>query len=291
MTTYLDELEMRLGRQLVGDEHDLTAGMPPAGWLLGTGRPQGAERLLDTLRKQQLDPGLRLRDRLDEAAADLGQTNGVDLGLSLAQVQGLVRLARSWKLAQAEAEAVADLAESTDLDSAAANWLDRWQSACPQDPLDQGTLAAIAFPHSAAEELLVAGPCPAPFACELTPTAEDPLATLELETLLAGAADAGTAPEHLCRKINTRMTCLTLPGPLMGRVQVQRSLLPDWSLLLELRSPIAVRWIRFGPMPFHSEGSGFWRASLAVRPLRARLAAGRTPIRLELIDGSRIDLR
>jgi hypothetical protein len=153
MTYSLPALETRLSRLLKGDAEDLIAALPVAGWLSACGR-SGSDQLLSAIKGNELDPSVLILGRISEAEADLEQTEGIDLGLTLAQIQGLILIATKWNLATEEINQLASLANEVILDDQAAEWIEQWNDEVPLDPLDDLTLPSIAFPVSFNQTLI-----------------------------------------------------------------------------------------------------------------------------------------
>lgn len=274
---------------LVTDPHsDLALALPIAGWLLGGGDDRGAAAVREACLQRGLAPERVLEHELVAATRALQDACGVELARSLAIIQGLCRLAHHWQAALDSAAWAGYATEGLTLDEAGLAWLLEWRDAYPNDPWDATTLPIIAAPAAACMPGAV--PLPPLVVCKLQPLHGDRVAELSLEAAMQGAADAGTAPPAIRQRVNTASMPLEIPGPLNGRIRVQRSLLDDWTLLLEIDSPILVLSARMLALPLAPCSPHLWRAQPCTR-LHQRWMAQPAPIRIDLDGGPRLELR
>lgn len=288
MDTPFAALPARVHALLTDPASDLAAAFPIAGWLLAGGDCEAAHALHEACARRGIPPEQALERHLVAATRALREARGVELARGIAAIQGLCRLAHHWQAALDSAAWAAHATEDVTLDEVGLAWLLEWRDAYPNDPVDAATLPIIAAPAAAFTPDAVL--LPPLIVCQLPPLHGDRVAELSLEEAMQGAADAGLVPPAIRRRVDTAKMPLEIPGPLNGCIRVQRTLLEDWTLLLEIDSPRLVLAVRMHALPFEPRSPTLWSARPCTR-LQRRWMAQPAPIRVDIDSGPRLELR
>lgn len=285
-------LETQVKDLLSGDKHELTAALPLAGILAAHDRTDCTGWLQNRYSELGIELAEVLIDRMRECDWDLKEFGGEEQGMAICQAQGLIFTGISSYTDPGSAPhrcalEIRDQADDIYLDWEAVPIIESWQERYRIDPASEYTLRSVACPLSG-QEMMQADIFASThekvrvralslqrktISTSLTAKtdiseAEEALSAVDqYRAALSYAQDDNTVPRELRDILDTDWT--PIEGLYRENLSILRSISEDWQLSLHIDSPVLVKKVSCGYLPFEGEvfrdgsrSGSVWRFSI-----------------------------